>query len=105
MYLGGVYSKRITKAGAISGALVGFIASALWLLFMHRQESSALLLCQSLFGVPCLPGDARTGFILWAEVDPLVIALPLSLITTFLVSIFTTPLDRAHIEKCFEHIG
>ena len=102
MYVGGLYFRFITRAGAIAGALTGFIISAFWLLFVHRQESSVLLLCEYLFGVPTIAGEARTGFILWAEVDPLVVALPASIAVTIAVSWFTRPLPETHLDQCFE---
>ncbi len=102
MYVGGLYFRFITRTGAIAGALTGFVISAFWLLFVHRQESSVLLLCDYLFGVPTIAGDARTGFILWAEVDPLVVALPASIAVTIAVSWFTRPLPGTHLDHCFE---
>ncbi len=102
MYVGGLYFRFITRSGAIWGALTGFVISAFWLTFVHRQESSVLLLSDYLFGKPTIVGDARTGFILWAEVDPLVVALPASIIVTVLVSLFTRPLPEEHLAQCFE---
>ena len=34
-------------------------------------------------------------------VDPIVVALPLSLATLILVSALTRPLDGAHLDRCF----
>ncbi len=102
MYVGGLYFRFITRAGATAGALTGFGVSAFWLLFVHRQESSVLLLCDYLFGVPTIAGDARTGFILWAEVDPLVVALPASIAVTQVVSWLTRGLPADHLQRCFE---
>ncbi|NLF57336.1 MAG: hypothetical protein GX580_06835, partial [Candidatus Hydrogenedens sp.] len=50
---------------------------------------------------PHLFGEARTGFILWSEVDPLVVALPLAFLVTAGVSLATRPFDAAHLDRCF----
>jgi len=101
MYVGGLYTKRITKGAAIGGALVGFLVSLFWLVFVHRSEASALLICNAIFGRPHLFGDTRTGFILWAEVDALVVALPLSTLVTIVLSYITRPFSSEHIKGCF----
>lgn len=101
LYVGALYTRKITKAAAITGALVGFIASLVWLLFAHEKEASALMVCNAIFGRPHFFGDLRTGFILWAEVDALMIALPLSAITTWVVNFFTKPFDEEHLTRCF----
>ncbi len=105
MYFGGLFTRGITKAGAISGMLVGFFASAFWLLFMHIKESSTLLLCNALFGKPSLVAGARTGFIIWEEVDPLFVAFPLAIIVTVAVSALTRSLPREHLDNCFQDIN
>ena len=104
MYVGALYSRRITRAGAISGAVVGFVVSAFWLLFMHQKESEALQLCQAWFGTPSLVAGMHSGWIIWPEVDPLFVALPLSLLTTVVVTLVTRPFPRAHIDNCFSRI-
>ena len=102
LFLGGLYSKRITRTGAISGSIAGFGISAFWLLFVHAKEAKALLLCQTLFGRPTLFGEEAHGWLIWSEVDPLAIALPASLLITLAVSLFTTPFDKDHLQRCFE---
>lgn len=101
MYVGGLYSTRITKSAAIWGALIGFVVSLFWLLFVHKSEASVLLVCNAIFGKPHLFGDARTGFILWAEVDPLFVGLPLSIVATIVLTFITKPFSNEHNKKCF----
>jgi solute:Na+ symporter, SSS family len=105
MYFGGLFTRKITKTGAISGMLVGFFASAFWLLFMHIKESSTLLLCNALFGKPSLVAGAQTGFIIWEEVDPLFIAFPLAILVTVVVSALTRSLPKEHLDYCFQEIN
>ena len=99
IYLGGLYSKKITKEAAIAGFLTGVITSAIWLFFFHVKESKPLLLCHALFGVDTLAGKSN-----WAVVDPILIALPISTIVTIIVSMFTKPPKNEHLEKCFLEI-
>jgi solute:Na+ symporter, SSS family len=101
MYVGGLYSKRITKTAAIAGALTGFFASLFWLVFVSKSSAKSLLLCNALLGRENLFGDARTGFILWSHVDTILIALPLSILVTVVVSLVTKPFAKKHIDACF----
>jgi SSS family solute:Na+ symporter len=101
MFVGGLYTKRITKSAAIWGSLAGFIVSLLWILFVHEKESSVLLACNAVFGRPSFFGEARTGFILWSEVDALFIGLPVSLVVTVLLSFVTKSLPAEHLKRCF----
>ncbi len=101
MFVGGLYSSRITKSAAIWGSLAGFIVSLLWILFVHEKESSVLLACNAVFGRPSFFGETRTGFILWSEVDALFVGLPVSLIVTILLSFVTKSLPVEHLKRCF----
>lgn len=97
LYFGGLFFKKITKAGAVSGFFTGLAVAAFWLLFVHAKESAPLGLCKLIFGVPSLAGSAKLQF-----VDPIVVALPLSIIVTIAVSMMTEPPAGAHLEKCFK---
>ncbi len=108
MYIGGLWTRRITRAGAITGMLVGAVASLLWMLFVKHEEATAFLLCERLFGVRTLGIKMvdgvevfrSTGKIIWAYVDPMLIALPLSALTTWLVSLCTPRLSEDHVNRC-----
>lgn len=97
-YIGALYWKRITKPGAVAGMIGGFVTSAVWLLFFHVKESSVIGLSQTLFGKPALLGFP------WVVVDPLFIALPVSIILTIVVSLATKPMDLSHVDKCFKDL-
>ncbi len=105
MYVGALYTRGITKAGALSGMLGGFLASGFWLLFMHKKESDALQVCNWLFGVPSLVDGKVTGPIIWAEVDPLFVAFPLAIIITIVVSLLTKRYSKEHLDNCFARIN
>jgi len=105
MYFGGLFTRKITRAGAISGMLVGFLTSFFWLGFVLKIKGKMpALLAQACFGKASLLSGAKTGFILWDQVDPLFIAFPLAVIITILVSYITRPLPREHIDFCFHGI-
>ena len=88
----------MTKAGAISGFFTGLTAATFWILFIHAKESTPLGLCKFLFGVPTLAGTAsKLQF-----VDPIVFALPLSILVTIVVSLMTKPPTEEHLAKCFK---
>ncbi|MDD5347895.1 MAG: sodium:solute symporter family protein [Candidatus Omnitrophica bacterium] len=97
-YIGTLFWKGMTKAGAISSMCVGFFGTALYLLFIHEKEAVAIGLCKFIFNKPVLAGSP------WTVVDPIVVILPISLVTAFLVSTFTKKLPRDHVEACFKHV-
>ncbi len=91
-YLGCLFWKRMTRTGAIASILVGFGVSAFWLVFVKAQEALAIGLVQK----SILSGSPN-----WDVVDPVVIALPLALITAIVVSMLTQPMEKAHVDYCF----
>lgn len=101
LFVGALYTKRITRSAAIGGAVAGFIVSLLWILFVHEKESSVLLLCNAVFGRSSFFGDTRTGFILWSEMDALFIGLPVSAVVTVALSFVTKSLPVEHVQRCF----
>ncbi|MCD6339118.1 MAG: sodium:solute symporter family protein [Verrucomicrobia bacterium] len=91
-FVGGLFWRRMTRAGAISSTLVGFLVTALWLLLVKTPECRVLgLVSDSL-----LAGHPN-----WPVVDPLLVALPLSALTAVLVSLAGKPMDPAHLARCF----
>ncbi|MCK9595092.1 MAG: sodium:solute symporter family protein [Candidatus Omnitrophica bacterium] len=97
-YAGALFWKGMTKTGAIASMMVGFFGTAFWLLFIHQKEAVAIGLCKFIFNKPCLAGHP------WTVVDPIVVILPISLLTAVLVSTFTKKLPKDHVENCFKHI-
>jgi solute:Na+ symporter, SSS family len=91
-FVGGIFSRRITRAGAIASMLVGFCASTFWLAFVKVPECTVI----GLVNKSILAGAPN-----WPVVDPLFIALPLSILTAIIVSAFTSRSDDAHLAKCF----
>ena len=96
-FFGGLFWRRMTKAGAISSMLVGFIVMMLWLVFIKDKEARALGICYALFEKHSLLLDKPN----WSVVDPILIALPLSIITAIVISLLTKPPSQEHLDKCF----
>ena len=101
MYVGALYFPKMSKKAAISGMLSGFGTSLLWMMFVHSKESVVLKVCQAIFGKPTLaPEGTMVEF-----VDPIVIALTISIIVTIVVGLLTkAKYDKAHLNKCFNNI-
>ena len=100
MYVGALFFKKMPKAAAIWGMVSGSLSSILWMLFVHEAESKKLLICKLLFGV-----DTLAQGIVLRMVDPIFIALPLSIIVTVLVGILSKPdKDTNHVNTAFSGI-
>lgn len=98
-FVGGLFFKKATKAGAISSMVIGFSITAFWLLFVKAKEAGALGLVQKVAdGKNSLLADYPN----WAEVDSLFVALPVSLLVMIVVSLITKKPDNEHLNKCFK---
>jgi SSS family solute:Na+ symporter len=97
-FVGGLFFKRLTKAGAIASMIVGFLTTAFWVLFVKAAEAGSIGLVQHVTG-------GKTSILAdcpnWPVVDPLVVALPLSALTALVVSLLTKPPSEVHVAKCF----
>ena len=97
-YIGTLFWKGATKSGVIASMLVGFFGTLFWLLFAHQAESDPLGICKFIFNKPTLVQAP------WTMADPIIVILPISLLTVFLVSAFTRKMPKEHVEHCFKHI-
>jgi SSS family solute:Na+ symporter len=97
-YIGGLFSRRITRAAAAASMLVGFAVSLFWLLFIKAREAGAI-------GLVKLVTDGKSSLVEdrlnWPSVDPIIVALPLAILTLIVVSAFTRPPDASHLARCF----
>ena len=108
IYIGALWSRAITRAGAIAGMLSGALSSLLWMTFVLEKSSTALLLCNQWFGtrslaVSLIDGKevfAHNGPIIWAFVDPILISLPIAALVTLLISLVTKKIPAAHLARC-----
>ena len=99
-FVGGLFWKRMTKSGAIWSMIIGFLVTAFWLLFIKDKEARALGLCYELFEKHSLLLDKPN----WSVVDPIVIALPISLVVAIVVSLLSKPPSKEHLDKCFKGV-
>jgi SSS family solute:Na+ symporter len=103
-YIGALFVKRMPKAAAIGGMISGFVTSFFWIFFIHEKESASLQLCALISGKPSLVRDTLLAPL--AMVDPIIVALPVSIIVTGVLTFVLKPdLSITHLEKCFSGIN
>ncbi len=96
-YLASLYWRRVTRRGAMWSIISGLVTSAFALGFLHKSESLPLGICKALLGK-----DFLIDKFPWMIVDPLLIALPISVIVLIIVSLVTRPPDEEFLKKCFK---
>ncbi len=107
MFVGALYAKNMTKAAAISGLIAGFSSSILWMVFFHTKEASVFGLVNAILGTPGAPVNSLSSSMIIQNLDPLFIALPVSIIVTVVVQLFTRekqPLSSELVDKSFNGI-
>jgi SSS family solute:Na+ symporter len=90
-YLGGLFTRWVSRPAAIASMVVGFLATAFWLTFVKSAEASAIGLVQK---VTHGKTSILESHLNWPVVDPIVIALPLSIITIVIFSLIFRPKDE-----------
>ncbi len=91
-----LFWKRITRKGAIAGIVGGLAVSVFCFVFLHGKEAEIFGICKALTGSATLLSG------MWPFVDPIVFALPVSLILTYTVSLITTVENYATVENAFK---
>ncbi|MFA0833600.1 MAG: sodium:solute symporter [Methanobacterium formicicum] len=99
MYVFALFWKGCTKAGAMSGLVVGTLISLFWLVFEYKKSAEALGIAKALTGHAMLSTSLP-----WPTVDPIIIALPIAFVVTVVVSLLTKKPSKEHMEKCFEGV-
>ncbi len=97
-FLGGLFFRWTTKAGAIASMITGFLITTFWLTFVKAAEAKAIGLVQLVTGGKDSILANRPN---WPVVDPLIVALPISLVVMILVSLMTRPPSEDHLNRCF----
>jgi len=104
MFIGALYSKKLTKIAAVSGFVSGFAASIIWMVLFHAKEASVFGLVGAITG-----GEAQTvvGNMIVQNLDPLFVALPISVIVTLVVQAITKKkqLPQELIDQSFAGVG
>jgi len=102
-YVGALYLKKLSRKAAITSILTGTIASFIWIFFIHAKNAATIGLCQLVFGKPHLL--AETGLVKLAQVDAVIIAVPLSILALVIAAALTRPdVSEQHLIKCFDGI-
>lgn len=83
-YFCSLYWKRVTRQGALASLWVGALTSLFAMTFLHKAEAAPIGLCKTLFGKEVL-----IDVYPWFAVDPILFALPLSVLTIVIVSLST----------------
>ena len=72
-YIGALYLRKTSRQAAIACFATGVVSTLFWLFFVHAKEAIPLGLCKLVFG-------KSTLFPALANVDAVIVALPLSFI-------------------------
>ncbi len=101
-FVGGLFWQRATKAGALASMLTGFVVSGFWLMFIKEAEAGALGVVRIFTGGP---NSLLHAYPNWPVVDPIIVALPISLLVFVVVSCLSNKPSEAHLQKCFGKNG
>jgi SSS family solute:Na+ symporter len=106
LFVGALYSKKMTKAAAISGMVAGASASMLWMLLFHVKEAKVFGLVNAILGTAEAPVHSLSSIPVIQNLDPLFIGLPIAIIVTIIVQIASKKkLEAAHVDTCFDGVG
>ena len=97
-FLAALFWKRATRAGAISSMVVGAVVTGFWLLLVKTKEAAALGL---VFKVTGGKNSILAGKGSWSVVDPIMVALPISVLVLVIVSLITKKLPKEHVDYCY----
>jgi SSS family solute:Na+ symporter len=100
VYIAALYWKRVTKLAAKWSIIAGFISSAFALAFLHQKESEMLGICKAIFGK-----DFLIDRFPWMIVDPILYAMPISIIVLVIVTYLSKRSSDKHLAKCYNGIN
>jgi len=83
-YFCAIFWKGATRQGALASLWVGGLASIFCMLFLHKAEAAPIGLCKAIFG-----RDVLIDIYPVYMIDPIVFALPLSILAVIIVSLVT----------------
>jgi len=98
-YFASLYWKKLTRKGAIAGILSGLATAVFCFLFLHGKEAAVFGLCEALFGRTTLLGGV------WPSVDPMVLALPVSVLFTIAGSLLSSVENEKTVTQSFAGIA
>jgi solute:Na+ symporter, SSS family len=80
-YFCALYWQNATRKGVVASLWVGTLASLFALVFLHQKEAAAMGICKALFG-----RDVLIEAYPFPMIDPILFALPLSVMAIVVVS-------------------
>jgi SSS family solute:Na+ symporter len=90
MYAGALWWPRATKSGATYSMMAGSLIYLFMCVFVNAKESAIFGLTKALFGTVSLAGTGSLSYI-----DPLIVALPASIVVFIVASLVTQPLSNS----------
>jgi SSS family solute:Na+ symporter len=98
-FVGGLFSRRMSRSAAIWSIVAGFTANTFWMLFVNAKTAAGVGICMALTGKPILL--PTTWSATWAAVDPLFIGLPISATVLLVILAFGKPMDPEYANYVF----
>lgn len=83
-YFSALYWRKATRTGALASLWTGALASIFCMVFLHKAEATPIGICKYLFG-----RDVLIDVYPWFAIDPILFALPLSVLALIIVSLAT----------------
>jgi SSS family solute:Na+ symporter len=97
-FIGGLFWRGMTRQGAIASMVTGSLVSTFWLVFVKAAEAGALgLVLKMTENKPSLLWKHPN----WPVVDPMFVAMPISILVAVVVSLLTKPPSEQHLQRCF----
>jgi SSS family solute:Na+ symporter len=97
--LGAIFWRRVTKTAAVWSVALGYGVSIFGFVFLHASEATPFGICKAIFGkATLLPYP-------WTHVDPLFYSIIVSAAALIVITCFTSPLSREHVDKCFRRMS
>jgi SSS family solute:Na+ symporter len=92
-YCCSIYWKKATRQGAMASLWVGVFVSLFMMVFIHKAEAAPIGICRALTGK-----DVLIDVFPWFAIDPIVFALPFSILAIIVVSLMTQPKNTLNYE-------
>ncbi len=96
--LGAILWRKATKKAALWSVCLGYGVSLFGYLFINTAIAKPIGLCRLLFGVDTIMPYP------WPNIEPLFYGTIISALALIFISLSDKPMDKEHIDKCFEGI-
>lgn len=102
-YVSALYLRKISAKAVIAGMITGLTLGVFWIFFVHEKEASSLQLCNLIFGKTSIVKETVLANL--SMVDPILIALPGSILATIIGGLTTKNTNsEEHLNICFKGI-